>query len=98
MADYALNPNGLTDSSTEFRGVTNSIINAIQDLDAAAKTYAEMNQGEALGAYNAAHAKFTAGIAQMNAALEKGASNLDAIRDTYELGDRQGAALFGGHI
>ncbi len=46
MADYTLNPNGMTDSSAEFRAVTNSIINAIQDLDASAKAYAEMNQGE----------------------------------------------------
>ncbi len=35
----------------------------------------------------------------MNTALNRGAASLDAIRDTYELGDRQGAALFfGGNI
>ncbi|MDP9792691.1 uncharacterized protein YukE [Catenuloplanes nepalensis] len=98
MANFALNPNGLIDSSTELRAVTTRIKNSVEDLDSAAKTYAEANQGEALAAYGAVHTKLLQGIAQMNTALDKGATNLDQIRETYSLGDRHGAALFEGHI
>ncbi|MEV6810735.1 WXG100 family type VII secretion target [Micromonospora sp. NPDC051296] len=98
MATYSLNPNGLLDSGAELRGVTNSIQNAINDLNGYVNQFIASNAGGAAVAYQTAQNTWNQGLAQMNQALDRGAVAIDQIRDNYQIADSQGAALFQGNV
>ncbi|WP_433531806.1 WXG100 family type VII secretion target [Micromonospora sp. CA-263727] len=98
MATYSLNPNGLLDSGAELRGVTNSIQNAINDLNGYVNQFIASNAGGAASSYQAAQNTWNQGLAQMNQALDRGALAIDQIRDNYQIADSQGAALFQGNV
>lgn len=98
MATYGLSPNGLLDSGMELRGVTRSVETALHELDGYVARFIAANAGGAADSYREAQTKWNAGLDQMRQSLDSGASALDNIRDTYQIADAQGAALFGGHV
>lgn len=98
MATYALNPNGLLDTSAELQGITTSIQTTIEELNSAVSTYIGANSGDAQAAFVQAQSEWNAGIDAMRAALADATGRLDRIHDTYRLGDARGASLFGGNV
>ncbi|WP_329110964.1 WXG100 family type VII secretion target [Micromonospora sp. NBC_01699] len=98
MATYGLNPDGLLASGEELRGVTRSIEQALADLDQVVNKFITANVGNTAASYQTAQNTWHLGMGQMNAALNSGASAIDQIRDTYQVADTQGAALFDGAI
>jgi WXG100 family type VII secretion target len=96
MASYSLDPNGLLDTSSDLQGITNSIKNSIDDLDGAVRNFLQNNAGMATVSYTDAQTQWDAGIAQMHAAIHAASAALVRIHDNYDLGDRRGAAMFGG--
>ena len=96
MATYSLDPNGLLDTSGDLNGVTNSIKNSIDELDAAVANFLRNNAGMATVSYTDAQRQWDSGVAQMHAAIGAASQALIRIHDNYDLGDRRGAAMFGG--
>ncbi|HWS31760.1 MAG TPA: WXG100 family type VII secretion target [Actinoplanes sp.] len=98
MASYALNANGLLDTSAELSGITRSIQTTIDDLNGAVAVYIGANSGDAQQAFVNAQAEWNNGIDLMRQALAQAQGRLDQIHDSYRLGDVKGAALFGGSV
>jgi WXG100 family type VII secretion target len=94
MATYGVNPNNLLDTGDELRAATKAIEGALSELDTAVNTYISANTGQTAEAFRAAQAKWQAGVQEMNASLNTGATALDQISQTYTLTDQQGAASF----
>jgi uncharacterized protein YukE len=98
MATYGLNPNGLLDTEAELRGVTQSIDNATDELNAVVQVFIDRNEGDAKASFVDAQRRWEAGIAQMKEALAQGAVSINDIHNAYRLGDVRGASLFGGGV
>jgi uncharacterized protein YukE len=98
MATYGLNPNGLLDTGEELRGITNSIQNAVDEMNRDVQVFITSNTGETADSFVTAKADWQAGMAEMQSALGVGIQRLNDIHDTYKLGDAHGAALFQGHV
>lgn len=98
MATYALDPNGLLDSGMELRGVTRSIENSIDTLNGYVNQFVAANAGGAAASYTQAQTTWNTGLATMQSALDRGAVAIDTIRDSYQIADTQGAALFNGNV
>ncbi|MEU5552606.1 MULTISPECIES: WXG100 family type VII secretion target [unclassified Micromonospora] len=98
MATYGLNPDGLLGSGEELRGVTRSIDNALDELNAVVNRFITMNLGGAAESYRAAQTVWEGGMTTMNNSLGSGAVAIDRIRETYQVADAQGAALFQGNL
>jgi ESAT-6 family protein len=98
MANYGLNPNGLLDSGQELRGVTNSIEQALGNLNQLVQQYLLSNEGQTKQEYQRAQDTWNRGLAEMQSSLTQGAAAIDNIRDTYHVADVKGASLFQGHV
>src|SRR5688500_2559010 len=98
MATYSLRPEGLIDSAAELRGVTTSIEHAISVLEGYVARFISANAGGAATEYENAQKTWNQGLDQMRLALNSGATAIDNIRDTYQIADTKGSALFQGNI
>lgn len=96
MATYSLDSNGLLDTADDLNGVTNSIKNSIEELDAAVQNFMRHNAGMATVSYADCQQQWDNGVKQMHAAIGAASAALVRIHDNYDLGDRRGAAIFGG--
>jgi WXG100 family type VII secretion target len=94
MATYGVDPNNLIDTGQELTAATNAIAQALDALDGAVNNYRGSNTGRTSEAFQAAQAKWHAGVQEMNQALVTGARALDDISHNYTTTDQRGAASF----
>jgi WXG100 family type VII secretion target len=94
MATYGVDPNNLIDTGQELTVATNAINQALDALDNAVNNYRGSNTGQTSEAFQAAQAKWHAGVQEMNQALANGARALDDISNTYRITDQKGASSF----
>ncbi|OKI85864.1 WXG100 family type VII secretion target [Micromonospora sp. CB01531] len=98
MTSYGLNPNGLLDTGDELTGVTRSIEQTTDNLNAVVNVFIARNEGKAKDGFVAAQQKWEAGIQKMKDSLANGVVQLNEIHERYRLGDAHGAALFQGNV
>jgi uncharacterized protein YukE len=96
MASFSVDPNGLLDTSNDLNGVTNSIRNAIEELDRSVQNFLVHNAGMATVSYTDAQRLWDNGVQKMHTAIGNASAALIRIHENYDFGDRRGAAMFGG--
>lgn len=98
MTDFSVSPNGMLDVGEELQQITSRLNSSLQDLDRSVENFKQVNHGDASIAFAEAQREWHAGMAQMQASLATAQQRLNSIHENYTLGDRRGAALFGGTV
>lgn len=98
MSDFSVSPNGMLDVGDELQQITSRLNSSLQELDKYVENFKQVNAGDASIAFSEAQREWHAGMAQMQASLASARQRLDNIHENYTLGDKRGAALFGGGV
>lgn len=98
MADFSVKPNGMLDVGDELQQITTRLNGSLEELDKYVSNFQQVNQGDAAVSFAEAQQKWHAGMAQMQSSLAAAQQRLNSIHENYTLGDKRGAALFGGTV
>jgi WXG100 family type VII secretion target len=94
MANYSVDPTTVDDGVQNLRAVTNKLEASLQALDNAAQAFLQSNKGQAIDGYHEAHQKWTAGMDEMQRALDGHSASLRSIGERYVQNDVRGRSFF----
>ncbi|MFG1871490.1 WXG100 family type VII secretion target [Micromonospora arborensis] len=94
MTDFDVVPSGMEGVADRLAGLPGQISSAISDLMGKVNQYADLNNGSAIQAYQAAQLEWNQGLELVNDGVGKSAPILRSIADEFMQGDLRAAQQY----
>jgi uncharacterized protein YukE len=82
----------MDDGAQQLQGVTQSLDESLQALEAAAQNFTQNNEGQTIDGYTDAQAQWSEGMREMHEALGSHTVALTNIHERYVMNDMRGAS------